>query len=549
MEVMEAAVGRVHRRLRVRRFLAVSWVAATICLLLATVVTVGFHLAGRPDWLGPTWLVPSVALGVAAFIAALVTLVSGPSRLDAAVAIDHAFDLNERLSSALALPSDLRDTPAGRAVLADAARRIEHLELTSRFGVLPSRRAWWAAVAGLLAVGAGFLPADLADQLAQAGSDPPKTTPIDPEHLAKTTDDLKKRLAQRREQLDEKQAETAKVLAEIEQGLDRLKKPEAPQSQEQALANLNKLIDVAKQRREQLESVENMARQMERMAALSQEGPAEQLAKDLANGDPEKAAETVKTLVEKLTKPNEMSARDKQALTNQLQEMSKELRKQANLEEKRKQLDEARKSGAISQQEFDREMAKLDRQQANLDQLKTMADQLAQAAEAMRQGDMQKAAQQLQMSQAQLEEMAQALSEIESLDAAMSDLAEAKNGLSNDGANRLGEGLGSFGLGRNSSGRQGDGLGRGQGEGKRPIAPDDTNLYDTTVKQQLTKGKGVIEGLGPRGQSIRGESVLTGVEATEAARIEAIEAITTQKIPASVKKHIQSYFDQLQGQP
>ncbi len=113
MRDLEKPVARVYRRLRYQRFLAALVWSWAIGLAIVAGVIGGEKLLNRflpvADW------VPfAVAGGLGVLAAGVVAMVSGPSRMDAAVAIDRVFHLNERLSSALTLPEDLRESPAGR---------------------------------------------------------------------------------------------------------------------------------------------------------------------------------------------------------------------------------------------------------------------------------------------------------------------------------------------------------------------------------------------------------------------------------------------------
>lgn len=114
MRELEKPVAQVFRRLRFQRFLAVLvWALAAGLLVVA--VALGASKGLDRAIPGPEWLPFAIAGGLAILIAAVVAIVSGATRIDAAVAIDRAFRLNERLSSALTLPADLRETPAGAA--------------------------------------------------------------------------------------------------------------------------------------------------------------------------------------------------------------------------------------------------------------------------------------------------------------------------------------------------------------------------------------------------------------------------------------------------
>jgi poly-beta-hydroxyalkanoate depolymerase len=91
----------------------------------------------------------------------------------------------------------------------------------------------------------------------------------------------------------------------------------------------------------------------------------------------------------------------------------------------------------------------------------------------------------------------------------------------------------------------GQGLGRGRGQGERPIAPDDTATYTTKVKQQLKKGKAVFQGLTTPTKTVKGETVIDIQGEIDAAAGVGADALTNQKIPKNLEKHIRSYYDQL----
>jgi hypothetical protein len=127
----------------------------------------------------------------------------------------------------------------------------------------------------------------------------------------------------------------------------------------------------------------------------------------------------------------------------------------------------------------------------------------------------------------------------------MADIQDAKNGMAGDSMNQLGEGLGNMaGMDRMMRGNN-NGMGRGRGQGDRPEAPNDTSTYNTKVQQQYKKGRAVLEGFTQSNTPQKGQSVLD-VQA-EIATSEGLsaDALTNQKIPKNVEKHIRGYFDQI----
>jgi len=91
----------------------------------------------------------------------------------------------------------------------------------------------------------------------------------------------------------------------------------------------------------------------------------------------------------------------------------------------------------------------------------------------------------------------------------------------------------------------GQGLGRGRGQGDRPEAPDETATYSTKVQQQVRKGKAVLQGLTQPSKTVKGESVIDIQGEMEAATAAAAAALSNQKIPKNVEKHIRAYYDQI----
>ena len=148
--------------------------------------------------------------------------------------------------------------------------------------------------------------------------------------------------------------------------------------------------------------------------------------------------------------------------------------------------------------------------------------------------------------QEQLAQMAKNLQEMEALDGAMADLQDAKNGMTGDGLNQLGDTLSGMGrMGSRMNGNGQNGLGRGRGQGDRPEAPDNTSTYTSQVKQQLQKGKAVATGTAPSNSPVKGHSVLEVQAEMATASGNAADALSNQKVPRNVEKHIRGYFDQI----
>jgi hypothetical protein len=541
---LDRPIGRVWRRMRLQRFLTSTVWCLAAALAVATVV-LGVEKLGQVAVPGAAWWPFAIAGGLSLVVAGLIATLTGPDRTDAAVALDRAFGLNERLSTALTLPDEVRSTPAGRALIADAIRHVADLDVTDRFGLAVPRRAWVPIVPVLLA-GAITLVNDWPNR--PGGSAQAAATPrVDQKAVTKQSETLGRKMAEQRKQMDkQKFAEAERLLAEVEKTANELAKA-PPAQKDKAMMALNKLTDALKDRQKQLGSPEQVNRTLQQLKEMASNGPADDFNKALTKGDFQKAANELKQIKEKLAS-GKMSEKDKEALKQQMNEMAQQLQKLANLDQRKKQLEEAKKNGGLSKEQFDKEMAKLNDQAKNLEKLQKMANQLAKAHEEMAKGDTKKAAEALGMSEQQLKKMAQELQEMQSLEGALADLQDAKSGMNGegqDGMNQFGDGFNQ--LGQNSNRRnKGDGQGnRGVGDGARDEAPDNTASYTTRSKNQYTKGAAVVEGTAPPSYQTKGLSttIIQGVIETNSGS--AADALTNQKVPKSVEKHIRGYFDQI----
>ena len=546
MRELDKPIGRVRRRMRWQRFLAALVWSLAGALALATVALAVERYTGTAIP-GPTWWPFAAASGLAVVLSVILAVVRGPNPTDAAVALDRAFGLNERLSTAITLPEPLRETPAGRALIADAIRHVADLDVATRFGLQLPRRAWVPlvplALAGLILLGPEW-----SRQIAAARSPDVAATATEKKELTKQSSALAQKAAQRRQEMDKaKFAEAEKLLAQIEKTANDLAKT-PPAKKDQAMVTLNKLTDALKDRQKQLGSPEQVNRQLQQLQQMAGDGPGDQFMKELAKGDYAKAAQEMKQIREKLA-AGKMTEKEKEALKRQVADMAKQLEKLANLEKRKEQLEAAKKNGGLTQEQFDKEMAKLNDQAKKLESLKKMADQLDQAQKAMAQGDTKKAADALGMSQKKLEQMAKDLQEMQSLEGAMADLQAAKSAMSGEGqegeGNQFGDNFNQLGQGNRNKG-DGEGRNRGVGDGARPEAPDNVASYNTRSKNQYGKGAAVIEGTAPPTAQTKGTSQITIQGEVEAATNGATaDALTNQKIPKSVEKHIRGYFDQI----
>src|SRR5262249_45852252 len=141
--------------------------------------------------------------------------------------------------------------------------------------------------------------------------------------------------------------------------------------------------------------------------------------------------------------------------------------------------------------------------------------------------------------------MAKQLEEMQALDSALADVQDAKNGMPGDMMNQLGDDLNSLGLNlRQRMPGQGR-SGRGRGQGDRPEAEDDTATYTAKVPNQTVKGRAGLQGITTPSKIVKGQTVIDIQGELEAGTGSFADALSNQKIPKNVEKHIRAYYDHL----
>src|SRR5262245_22733284 len=141
MEEIKRQVGRAQRRLVLNQFLTVigwslfaSLIFAAIGLAVPRLWVI--NVAQQTwDW---SWIGGGLAAGV--LMASIWTYWIRRSRLDAAIEIDRRYGLKERVSSTLALTNEELTTEIGQALMTDAVRRVERIEIRDEFKVAPTWR-------------------------------------------------------------------------------------------------------------------------------------------------------------------------------------------------------------------------------------------------------------------------------------------------------------------------------------------------------------------------------------------------------------------------
>lgn len=547
MDKLTRQVRRAQRRLTLQRFLrSLGWcwfatlLAAVVLIALDKFWQVGLSgwnwLIGHWNYQAPAWVTNETfvwvwtgsALGLGLLAALSWTLWTRRGALDAAIEIDRRFGLKERISSSLALTGEEQQTEAGRALLADALKRVEKIHVGEQFAVRPGRWTWLpllpAAAAFLVAV---FLP-DAAEKQAVATQTAPPRVSRQVKSIAKK---LNREVQRKKEAAREKGLDDAADLFEkLEQGTEQLSRSNE-QEKRDTMVKLNDLAEQLEKRREQLAQNDKLREQLDQMQA-GMNGPADPLSKALREGDLKQAMKEIENLKQQISQ-GKMDENARKQLGEQLAKMQQKMNQLSEAHKKAQeqlaqQIKQAQASGNKAQADkLKQQLDQLKQQNPQMQQLQEMAKQMGECAKCMQNGDGQKAMEALDGMKTELESLQAQLEEMEMLDEALDEIAQAKNAMNQRGGDRMGEG---------------DGLGEGRGRGDRPEERTDVRTYDSTVKQKTDRGKAVVTEL-VAGPTLRGDVEQEIKEQIESARAEATDPLTDQKLPRDYREHAQRYFE------
>lgn len=550
MDVLKRRVRSAWRRLFVQTFarhLAWWWcgcfAAAAVALFAAR-----YFLASPPSW---QMVAGGAALG-GLFAALATALWKTPSLERAAVELDRRLGLAERVSSALALSWDDVQSPMGRALLADAAARVEKADLRGRFPLeLRTRHAAFVGpLAALILVGL---------QPWASGSQPKvDPTPQPPLVAAKKVEEVfdaqKKKLEEQRKKLAAAGIPDAEALIKkLEEELAK-QNEKKPQDRQAALVKLNDLAKQLAEKQQRIGSPEQFQKQLQQLKPLG-EGPAEKLAQAMQDGKFGEAAKELEKLREKLA-DDKLKPEEKAALAKQLGDMQDKMKKaaEAQAEAKKqiqKQIDQAKQEGnAKALEQAMKQLDQLAKTDPQMKQLQELAKQLGQCEKCMKNGDGQGAAEQLAQAKAQLEKMAEDAKMQELLADLNEQLGDMKEQLAQCDACQGGKGdePGEKGKGQGQGKGQGkgegDGLGAGRGSGARPEQENATKSIDRQVRQKPDEGRATVVGF-VDGPNTPGKVAAQIQAEMEAPRRDSADAGAEMRLPPGYRKHLQEYFDAL----
>ncbi len=550
MNRIESRIASARRRLMIGTFgraLCYTLFAALILAMIAIaapaiwVMEIDFN-----QWV-TTWILGSASAALLA--AGIYTFITAPSQGEVAAEVDQRFGLRERLSSSMSLGSDERESDFGVALMADAEKRAEHLEVADRFALKPSKLGWLPlSLIPILAV-VLFLVDPVSESTAGSTA---KVDQTEVDQVKKAAAQLKKRIQQQKRNADAKGLKEAKELFEKMEGDLNKIAARKNMSRKEAMIAMNDLKKELEERRNQLGSSDSMRKAMSQMKGL-ESGPGDKVAKAMEKGEFGKAKDIVKDLAKKM-RDGKLSEKEKEQLKKQVDQMKKQMqaavkKHEQQKEELKKKIEQARNEGrGADAAKMQQQLNQMQQKDGQMQQMQKMADAMNQAQQAMQKGQSAEAADALQQMADQLGEMQQEMSELEDLQATLDELSQSKNQMRckncGGGGCQQCQGNGQFGDGGGFGEGQGNGLGSGNGAGDRPEQEGDTNTYETQVRGNVKKGKAIIAGFadGPNKKGVTREELKAMVEGAIA---EDAKALDNENLPRTEQEHATDYFNKL----
>ena len=428
MKEINKAVSIAQRRLAIGQLFSILTWAAFISLLIAAIgvaIPKIWHLAfletqdHKDAWVY-SWTLSAIVIGF--IVTAILTYRRLSSKLDVATEIDSRFGLKERVSSALAIDSASTDGPVEKALINDAQRRVETIEVAEKFELRPR----WTGLLPLIPMAIIALLLFVPDATVQADS-AESAEALDREKVKLRVDAFKKKIEQAREQIEAKGlADASDEVKAIAEKFDKLNNEDL-QNPKQALVKINNIKKEIEERQKSVGDSKSFRDNLNKLKDTGK-GIAKKIGDALAEGKFEDADKAIKELAQKL-KDGKLSKAEAKKVANDLKDLADKMKKAAEqreqkIEDLQKQIDKAVEEGDIDK------AAKLQQQKDNAEQnnkqqqnLDNIAEQLQQAAEAMKDGGdpeqmkeaMQKAAEAMEGMGEDLEDLKQQMEDMQNL--------------------------------------------------------------------------------------------------------------------------------------
>ena len=564
MNDINRQVTKARRRLNFHSFVHVlSWalfaglIVAAIGLLVPKVWYLSFlETQNHHDAWTAGWLIGGCVLSL--IVAGALSIRKFVDTQTAAIEVDGRFGLKERLSSALSIDDGTAESEVGKALLKDADRSAEVIDVRDRFKFQRAKSLLLPLIPIAILFGITFLPNAVFEKEAAASD-----ATVEVENVKKAVKEMQKKIEKQRKSLEAAGLKDALAkLNSLKRQFDGLE-PEKLPNKKDALVKLNNIKKEIEERRKQLGGSKDLKNSLQKLKDVGN-GPAKKVAEAMAKGDMKMAAKAVKNLAEKL-KSGKMSDAEKKKLANDIKQLAKEFQKiqkqhQAKKDQLKKDIQKAMEQGDPNKAaKLQAKLDEMEKQKAQMDKFKKMAQKMQNCAECMKKGGgkpkagqkgqkkgkegekgkkgegqkaMDEAAQDLEDLAKEMEQMEEELKEMEALEDLDKAIGEAKGDM---------------------NGKKGDdpkwkknAKGEGPGAGEREREEEKTGKYKTRVKGKLQKGQTVVTGEA-EGNNITGRSTSEVREIVRESLTDEADPLENQVLPKSQREHAKEYFEKLRG--
>lgn len=546
MEEIKHQVAIARRRMVTRKFLTVvTW--SMFAMLLIAVIGLAIPkiwvLNVNPEVWMWSWI--GGAIGVGFLVAIVWTYVIRNNPIEAAIEIDRRFHLKERVSSALSLAPQDAESEIGQALVQDAVRRVERIDVREHFPVSVNWRALLPLIpaAAIFLLCTGLIPDATPKKQAQAAN----STALEKKRVEKSAKQLKERLARAEKKAKEKGlTDTDALLKELQKGIDELAN-KGDVDRKKAMVKINNMAKDLKERRKQLGGADKMREQLSGLKNM-QKGPADKVAQAMKDGDFQKALNEMKNLQEKV-KSNKLTDEERKQLAEQLDQLQKKLQEMVDAHQQakndlKKEIERRSKAGDMEGAgKLQRQLDQLNAMNDQMNQMQQMANSLSQCSQCLRDGDTQNAASRMNELAQQLQDLQDQLDELETLSQVMDEIAMCKDMMNCGMCN--GEGcqgcMGQWGQGGKGEEEGGMGLGEGKGKGARPEERTDTSYYESQVRGDVGAGEAVRTG-SAGGPNRSGRSFEDVKEQITSELSQDAEPLVDVRLPRKERDHTKEYF-------
>ena len=477
----------------------------------------------------------ATAIGIGILWAIAITVIRRPSTIQTATEIDLRVKLQERLSSSLQLDDVGRKSAIGQALLQDAQRVANRIDIRDSFSLKLDKPYFWGLLPVFLCAATFLFPDAMAPPSTANTSNAAVLTQI-----KSSTRELMKLVQKQKEKAEEDGLnEAADFFKQLQNKIEDLQKSDTKDTKK-ILSDINQLKESMQKRRDELGSSESIKKNLANLKSLDK-GPAEKMTKAMQEGDFDEASEELQKIMNDLETGN-LSAEQKAQLGKQLDQMVAALEQAAKEHEQakqslEKQIADAEQAGDIQKvAELRSKLAEKQAQDDSMAELSKMACEMRAANDAMKAGDQAAAKEAMEKMKSQLEKMGANAKQLRDLDKLMDGANECKkcaNGQCDGGAGKGG-----------LEPQWKKGMGEGPGGGERPEEETDTKFIDSQVRTEMKQGETIYGGKAG-GANRKGVSRDELNQAILTSEIEDAKALENIAIPKKQRDHSKEYFDSL----